>query len=1459
MPAFPLFELSRIITFNTKNRGGALSEDGKYCVLLSAFSEYGESSQLALSMSNNVLVFRNSPNHSQVPAIRYLPWMNKPIVAMCFNIQGKWLLCTSKKAILYILPFQAIMDPKARVEPIWRLNDATIIEIEDKIGSVTAITWWHTLEADEISIIGTKKGELVFVNLLTGKTMKKVSVHGVIQHIQVVIDDTHSLSYALITGRGGKQWRLLLEKKDQEHVWQLDSELETLGFDQITSNSLPNWNIIAEKTPPVNPTPLSSADKDESQIQPLKFYQFPVSVQLKPQYSRGRHFISAFDKSRGTFQVYDSTVEHLPLFVYKIPVNADNLILSDRLIFYSKWKDGIELNFISNQMAETCAEQSVGFNADSTVQVFRIPDRVLVDVYKRSFPFYWHRRNQREYSNKIQPFAEEMKLGNYTVLDGCLIVTQTAVYECRPRVAPEHLFLDICMGGDLKRAELLGIMIGLDINELFVKAAELNLSTGSVQTAVRLFQMSKCPHGHRVACLARHGHIKEVMTYLQHILQGIKQDSSTAEMKFLSDMALYCYIYLLNTDDSDSYSLYKHFREFLMNNFCYDEEMALELLFQHGMVNELFELAKSRGLIGEVLETFFRQGYLVLSSDRIQSLLNRGSSMSMIKIGGGSFVRCMDVKNNLLFLMNQPLTAAELIVPLFHQLSSMSESNLIQLANLFDPSKPLLQMYLQRLKDVKNIPRSSSESSLLSVSSMASLAETLTDETEEETNSLVEKTNNMIQFFIRIVLVLARKKGSCSLSSVIPSVAVHRKKSISECDSMSTEGGHQYTIHTQPIACGYSHSALITNGDLFMWGCTDNGRLGHGNITQRYSWHPPCRVETLHMMGIKVLSVSCGNQHTLALTQQGLYGWGDSTYGQVGVGNYKTYTRPMLLETVSNQPITRIQCGQYHNIILTSKHRVYTWGWNVHGQLGHGTVINCNKPTAIVTKDLPIISVAAGYAHSVILTEQGTVYGFGLNMFGELGMGRFNKQTTPRLIDGIKFPVSFISTQYFTTYALCSDGRTLYTWGCSPLWLRHYMHAMKIASNGKPVLRNQEDYLYPKILDTSKIEGKIIKLGLSEEMIPIEKTPAMTLVTSPMRLTLIPSSTPNTSGRTVRHNSTTQAWVNGSETNKDEPLVGNLPDLTTLRYSTQVIPILVESLPNFIVWEKVVSICNQEKQWGVTAEIYNNQKLYIQGLFYSMLEIANNWVGFIEQSKLLETAAEVIKTGLNNMLNSCEIIVENHSELKQCLQQMVKFWLQEDLDFCKLEELLNPFIQTLAVPLSLVLFSGQEELGDEICRLFSVKFCLSVSTRVVADIREGNVSECTLNVTGVDDVGSAAVNDTRQKTEQLTDRLRDEINNHLEEGRNKRHHIALTNNEINALNHSDNSEGAGVFAFTCGHYFTREQFHEKILPDFSEGFFGDLARVKKTAEVMLKIYKSDKKFYPLACPRCVLRFLATEK
>lgn len=72
---------------------------------------------------------------------------------------------------------------------------------------------------------------------------------------------------------------------------------------------------------------------------------------------------------------------------------------------------------------------------------------------------------------------------------------------------------------------------------------------------------------------------------------------------------------------------------------------------------------------------------------------------------------------------------------------------------------------------------------------------------------------------------------------------------------------------------------------------------------------------------------------------------------------------------------------------------MYSWGYNVYGQLGINTVETINTPTQILNIS-GIMDISAGKSHSMILTKGGNVYATGLNSLGQLGNGTkdYNKE-----------------------------------------------------------------------------------------------------------------------------------------------------------------------------------------------------------------------------------------------------------------------------------------------------------------------------------------------------------------------------------------------------------------------------------------------------------------------------------
>ena len=80
------------------------------------------------------------------------------------------------------------------------------------------------------------------------------------------------------------------------------------------------------------------------------------------------------------------------------------------------------------------------------------------------------------------------------------------------------------------------------------------------------------------------------------------------------------------------------------------------------------------------------------------------------------------------------------------------------------------------------------------------------------------------------------------------------------------------------------------------------------------------------------------NEEIFASTEGKLFSWGDNTYGQLGIGSQvTTFTgRPTEVTSLRSVPLVRIACGGWHSFALTISGSVFGWGKNDFGQLGLG-------------------------------------------------------------------------------------------------------------------------------------------------------------------------------------------------------------------------------------------------------------------------------------------------------------------------------------------------------------------------------------------------------------------------------------------------------------------------------------------------------------------------------------------
>ncbi|XP_053680778.1 uncharacterized protein LOC128731670 [Anopheles nili] len=272
-----------------------------------------------------------------------------------------------------------------------------------------------------------------------------------------------------------------------------------------------------------------------------------------------------------------------------------------------------------------------------------------------------------------------------------------------------------------------------------------------------------------------------------------------------------------------------------------------------------------------------------------------------------------------------------------------------------------------------------------------------------------------------------------------------------------------------PIATGFFHAAAIVNHAAFVWGSNGvNCALSRTSL-QGDSIGPngqPPVVSFLRQIDLEVLAVQCGRLHTLFLTSNGLYSMGSNNLGQLGIGNHVINAlQPMLVKILDGKSVTHFSAGQYHNAAVANG-LLYTWGWGVFGQLGHGTVNNCCTPKVLeFFRHKIILQVSLGHAHTIVLCRDepgagSSLYVFGSNHYGQLGLGQedpfgttvdtrngksFLISSIPRKLQ-LDEEISLINTKLFANLVLTTSNK-LYTWGSSPQALRLATQARKRAKS----------------------------------------------------------------------------------------------------------------------------------------------------------------------------------------------------------------------------------------------------------------------------------------------------------------------------------------------------------------------------------------------------------------------------
>ena len=141
-------------------------------------------------------------------------------------------------------------------------------------------------------------------------------------------------------------------------------------------------------------------------------------------------------------------------------------------------------------------------------------------------------------------------------------------------------------------------------------------------------------------------------------------------------------------------------------------------------------------------------------------------------------------------------------------------------------------------------------------------------------------------------------------------------------------------------------------------------------------------------------AISGGYSHSLALKSDGtVWGWGWNMFGQLGDGTNIDRDVPVQVANLSG--VIAIAAGNAnHNLALKNDGTLWAWGENFYGQLGDGTTVHRNTPVQVGSLT-GVTSMAVGFQHSLARMNDSTVRAWGANANGELGDGTTIERHSP--------------------------------------------------------------------------------------------------------------------------------------------------------------------------------------------------------------------------------------------------------------------------------------------------------------------------------------------------------------------------------------------------------------------------------------------------------------------------------
>lgn len=223
------------------------------------------------------------------------------------------------------------------------------------------------------------------------------------------------------------------------------------------------------------------------------------------------------------------------------------------------------------------------------------------------------------------------------------------------------------------------------------------------------------------------------------------------------------------------------------------------------------------------------------------------------------------------------------------------------------------------------------------------------------------------------------------------------------------------------ISAGGDHAlALLANGRVTAWGSNSSGQLGTG-----FPSDPVPRV----VVGLPLArTVAAASGASLAVAEDGsTWTWGGNSEGQLG--NSTGSTLAVASEAANLTGVTSIGTGRAYSMIVKTAGTAWGWGDGTDAKLGSGSAIATPVVTPVQAAGLTLATQVDGSVFaSMALRSDGTVHAWGSNIWAQLGLPAGTTMSTqPAAVPGLS-GITEISMGANHCLARKNDG-SLWAWG----------------------------------------------------------------------------------------------------------------------------------------------------------------------------------------------------------------------------------------------------------------------------------------------------------------------------------------------------------------------------------------------------------------------------------------------